>query len=63
VVRIPHFETLLPKPTSINVAAMGIFEVVFVKFNAGKTLVGLNFLTEIILVDIHWEWVYELECE
>ena len=32
--------------------AMGIFEVIFDKVKAGITLVGLNFLPEIILVDI-----------
>jgi len=39
VVRVLHFETLRSKPTSINVAVLGIFEVIFDKFNAGVTLV------------------------
>jgi len=32
-VRIPLFETLLPEPTSINVATMGIFDVISDGFN------------------------------
>jgi hypothetical protein len=32
---------------------MGVFEVIFDEFNAGITLIGPNFLSEIILVDVH----------
>jgi hypothetical protein len=47
-VRIPLFETLLPKLKSINVAAMEIFEIIFDRFNADIPLIALIFLPEIV---------------
>jgi hypothetical protein len=62
VVLLSHFEAIRPKPTRINLAAVEIFEIILDSLNTWVTLVGFNFLSEIMLVDFLWEWDYKLEC-